>query len=161
MGKARYFASLDLLIGYHQIEMESCDCAKTAFTTHRGLFVFNVMPFSLTNAPATFQRLMNLIFSSHIGLDILVYLYDILVFAETLEKLLESLDFALSVLRAAKLKCKTVKCKMICKNIGYLGHVIFNGSRTQRKSRRSSSGPHRGTAAPSLFPSICVVIIES
>ena len=108
--------------------MECCDRAKTAFTTHRGLFLFNVMLFGLTNAYATFERLMIRIFSSHIKIDIVVYLDDILVFGNSLEKLLESLDFALSALRAGKLKCKTVKCKMICEEIAYLGHLVANGA---------------------------------
>ena len=93
LGKARYFASLDLLMGYHEVEVEPRDRAKTAFVTHRGLFVFNVMPFGLTNAPATFQRLMNNLFRSRLGIDVLVYLDDILVYAVELEQLFKSLDY--------------------------------------------------------------------
>jgi len=51
---AKYFASLDLLMGYHQVEVREQDRPKTAFITHKGLFVYNVMPFGLCNAPATF-----------------------------------------------------------------------------------------------------------
>ena len=52
------FVALDLLMGYHQIPVREEDRPKTAFITHKGLYVFNVMPFGLCNAPATFQRLM-------------------------------------------------------------------------------------------------------
>jgi len=54
LAKAKYFIALDLLMGYHEVEVECADRAKTAFITHRGLFIWNVMPFGLTNAPATF-----------------------------------------------------------------------------------------------------------
>ena len=53
--KARFFASLDLLMGYHQVEVEPADGVKTGFLIHRGLFIYNVMQFKLCNAPATFQ----------------------------------------------------------------------------------------------------------
>ena len=55
---AKYFASLDLLIGYHQVDLDPLDRAKTAFLTHRGLYIYNVMSFGLCIAPATFQRFM-------------------------------------------------------------------------------------------------------
>ena len=128
LGKARYFASLDLIMGYHQVEVEPQDRAKTAFTTHRKLFVFNVIPFGLTNAPATFQRLMFNIFQSHVGIDILVYLDDILIFSESLEGLFRTLDYALQALSDAGLKCKPKKCNLLLQRIGYLGHVIGNSS---------------------------------
>ena len=53
LAKARYFASLDLLMGYHQVEVEPNDRFKTAFVTQRGMYIYNVMPFGLCNAPAT------------------------------------------------------------------------------------------------------------
>ena len=57
--KAKYFVSLDLLMGNHQVEVSEQYRSKTAFITHRGLNVYNVMPFGLCNALATFQLLMD------------------------------------------------------------------------------------------------------
>ena len=61
------FVALDLLMGYQQIPVREEDGPKTAFITQKGLYVFNVMPFGLCNAPATFQRLMDGIFRDQIG----------------------------------------------------------------------------------------------
>ena len=94
LSKARFSASLDLLMGYHQVEVEPADRVKTGFLTHRGKFIYNVMQFGLCNAPATFQQLMERILGTLIGTKVLVYLDDVLIYAETPKELIESLKRA-------------------------------------------------------------------
>ena len=64
---AHWFSTLDLAIGYWQVELNPRDWDKTAFATPFGLHRFRVMPFGLCNAPGTFQRLMELILAGLIG----------------------------------------------------------------------------------------------
>ena len=63
LGGAKYLSVLDLRSGYWQIPMAPEDREKTAFVTHEGLYEFNVMPFGLSNAPATFQRFIDAVFA--------------------------------------------------------------------------------------------------
>ena len=124
LSKAKCFASLDLLMGYHQVEVDSKDRYKTAFITPQGLFVFNVMPFGLCNAPATFQRLMERILHDRISRDVLVYLDDVLIFGPDPESVLASLRLVLDRLAKAGLKCKPSKCSIFSESVNYLGHVV-------------------------------------
>ena len=76
---SQWFSTLDLLSGYWQVEVAEGDREKTAFVTQSGLFQFKVMPFGLCNAPATFQRLMDLVLAGVQWSHCLVYLDDIIV----------------------------------------------------------------------------------
>ena len=59
LGGTKYFSTLDLATSYWQALVDEKDRHKTAFICHQGLFELNVMPFGFTNAPGTFQRLMD------------------------------------------------------------------------------------------------------
>ena len=82
IGNAKYISTLDLTNGYWQIPMDKQDCEKTTFSSPLGLFQFTVMPFGLSGAPATFQRMMD---QTLRGLNDLVgvYLVDIVIHIST------------------------------------------------------------------------------
>ena len=61
LGKVEFFTILDLKIGYWQIPIDENDKEKTAFTCHRGLYEYNIMPFGLANAPSIFQGLLSIV----------------------------------------------------------------------------------------------------
>ena len=79
---AKVFTFLDLAQGYHQIRITPEDVPKTAFRTPLGHFQYKVLSFGLTNAPATFQSVMNEILGEYLDKFFLVYLDDILVFSK-------------------------------------------------------------------------------
>jgi len=72
--------------GYWQIPVKEEDKQKTAFITKYGLFEFNVMPFGLKNAPATFQRTMDTVLSGLTWISCLVYIDDVIIYSKTYEK---------------------------------------------------------------------------
>ena len=84
--------------GYHQIPMTPSDKVKTSFTCRYGTFQFTVMPFGLSTAPATFQRMMNTIFFDLLDNGVLVYLDDVLIYTKTVEQHIELLDKVFALL---------------------------------------------------------------
>jgi len=88
---AKYFATIDLLSGYWQIGMTPRAQERSAFCTHRGLYHFKRMPFGLSNAPATFCRLMHRVLKDHLWRISLCYLDDVIVYATSKQELLERL----------------------------------------------------------------------
>ncbi|RWR99798.1 Retrovirus-related Pol polyprotein from transposon 17.6-like protein, partial [Dinothrombium tinctorium] len=121
---SKYFKTLDLISGYWQIPLEDGDKEKTAFISPIGLYHFKVMPFSLCNAPATFQRLMNDVLRSYINRICVVYLDDIIVFSKTFDEHIQRLHKIFNALSEANLSFQPDKCEFCKTEINYLGHVI-------------------------------------
>ncbi|CAN2387827.1 Reverse transcriptase (RNA-dependent DNA polymerase), partial [Pristimantis euphronides] len=124
LGRAKYFSTLDLASGYWQVPLAEKDKAKTAFILPMGLYEFNRMPFGLSNAPGTFQRLMEHCLGDLNFESVLIYLDDVVVFGETFEDHLQRLRQVLQRLRDHGLKIKPKKCQLFRRRIEYLGHVI-------------------------------------
>ncbi|KAJ8031683.1 hypothetical protein HOLleu_24949 [Holothuria leucospilota] len=121
---ARWFSSLDLQSGYWQIEVAEQDKYKTAFTTPMGFFECNRMPFGLTSAPSTFQRLMEKCMGDMNLKKCLVYLDDIIIFSKTFEEHLERLAAVFKRLGEYGLKLKPSKCEFLKPSVKYLGHIV-------------------------------------
>ena len=97
---------------------------KTAFCTTEGLYEFKVMPFGLCNAPATFQRLMDIVLTGLQWTSCLVYLDDIIVLGRTFTEHLSNLGSVFSRIRDAGLKIKPEKCSFLKEKVKYLGHIV-------------------------------------
>ena len=92
LGKSNYFTTIDLTSGFHQIEVDPHDIAKTAFSTNFGHYEFKRMPFGLRNAPSTFQRLMNFVLKDLINKICFVYLDDIIILGTSLQYHLNNIE---------------------------------------------------------------------
>jgi len=127
LGGSTWFSTMDLRSGYHQVALDSRDADKTIFVTRRGTFAFNVMPFGLCNAPATFQRLMDCAMAGLNYEICLLYLDDIIVFSRDLDTHLKRLDMVLGRLRQANLKLKPSKCCLLQRKVEFLGYKVSAG----------------------------------
>jgi hypothetical protein len=120
----RFFTKLNMRSGYHQVRMHPDDIAKMAFRTHHGHFEFLVMQFSLSNAPATFQALMNDVLSPYLRRFVLVFFDDILIYSSSWAEHLQHVAIIFNELRAHHLHLKRSKCSFGMTSVAYLGHVI-------------------------------------
>ncbi|KAJ1041358.1 hypothetical protein NDA10_003262 [Ustilago hordei] len=122
--KARIYTKLDLRAAYNLIRIAKGDEWKTAFGTQLGLYEYLVMPFGLANAPAHFQSFINDIFRDIIGIYVVVYLDDFLIFSDTEEAHVKHVTEVLTRLRSNRLFAKLSKCEFHTKTVEFLGYII-------------------------------------
>ena len=121
---SKWFSVLDLSSGYFQVQMEETDKEKTAFTSTKGLFQFNVMAMGLCNGVATFQRLMEYILAGLNWQTCLIYIDDIIVFADSFESHLARLSQVLDRIAEQGLKVSPKKCFLFQRRVSFLGHIV-------------------------------------
>ena len=122
---SKYFTVLDMKSGYHQVEVLEEHKCRTAFTVGPlGFWEFNRLPFGLSNAPATYQRLMEQCLGDLNMKICAIYLDDLIIFSSTLEEHLERLDIVLRRLKECNLKLNLKKCKFLQTKVKYVGHIV-------------------------------------
>ena len=124
LGGNVYYSTMDLAAGFYQIGIEEESRPKTAFITPEGLYEWVRMPMGLSNSPATFQRVMNMVLSGLNWITCIVYVDDIICFSETFNTHLERLEEIFLRLTGAGLTLKLKKCNFLAKEVEYLGHVV-------------------------------------
>jgi hypothetical protein len=121
---AQVFSKSDLRSSYHLIRIRLEDIPKTAFTPWYGLFEYLVMSFRLTNAPAHFTYLMNLVFMPELDKFVVVFIDDILIYSKNEEEHAKHLRIVLTRLREHQFYAKFSKCVFWLEEIQFLGHVL-------------------------------------
>lgn len=124
LGNSKFFTTLDLTSGFHQIKMKEKDICKTAFSTMNGKFEFTRLPFGLKNAPAIFQRMIDDVLKEYIGKICYVYIDDIIIFGKSETEHLENIDKVLSKLEEANLKINLDKTEFLKTETEFLGFLI-------------------------------------
>ena len=125
---AKYFTKFDVRWGYNNVQIRKEDQWKAAFKTNRGLFEPTVMFFGMCNSPATFQAMMDSIFADMIEeRKVIVYMDDILIFADTKDELEQRTKEVLKQLRDNDLFLKPKKCEFEKIKIEYLGLIVQEG----------------------------------
>src|SRR5205807_2189754 len=124
LSAAKYFTKLDIRNAYSLIRMKKGEEWKTAFHTRYGLYQYNVMPFSLCNAPATFQAYINEALKEFLDVFCTAYLDDVLIYSNSFDEHIEHVTKVHERLTEFKLQCKPQKCEFHIQSTGYLGVVI-------------------------------------
>ena len=125
LGQARRFTQLNLTNAYHRMRIREGDKWKTAFRTRYGNFEYQVMPFGLSNAPATFQGYVNKILAEKLDIFVIVYLDDILIYTEDPgQPHVEAVCWVLDDLRKYSLFVNLKNYRFHQDEVCFLGYVV-------------------------------------
>lgn len=166
---SKWWSCLDMKSGYWQIDISEEDRHLTAFAIPGGeQWQWRKLAFGLCNAPSTFTRLMQMVFSGLLWKIVILYLDDIICHSKTFEEQFSNLELVFERLRNANLKLNPKKCHLFQKEVTFLGHTISeNGVGTSPdKIQAMKNWPTPKTAKPSekfhfpskLLSSICIPV---
>jgi hypothetical protein len=115
---------MDLRDGYYNLRISEEDIHKTAFKTRYGLFEFTVLPFGLSNAPASFSALINRVLGDLFDINVISYMDDIVIYSSNEEEHREHLKEIFKRLQEHQLFAKLSKCDFFQEEVTFCGHLI-------------------------------------
>src|SRR6267154_2771057 len=124
VARGKYRSKINMSDAYEQIHVEPSDVWKTVFATVYGTFMSHTMQQGDCNAPATFQRLMTIIFRDFIRRFVHIYLDDIFVYSDSIEEHEKHLELVFDKLCKAQLYLEESKLDLYSKKMDCLGHII-------------------------------------
>lgn len=124
LGRAKYFTTLDLMNGFHQIPLDEESRKFTAFSSNLGHFQYTRLPLGLNISPNSFQRMMNIAMAGLSPECAFVYIDDIVVIGCSIKHHFENLTKIFERLRKYNLKLNPSKCNFFQTEVTYLGHKI-------------------------------------
>lgn len=128
LSQALWFSKVDVSQAFHHIRIAQGEEWKTAFRTRYGSYEWNVTPFGLTGAPATFQRYINWILRDYLDEFCTAYIDDVLIYTSgTREDHREKVKLVLQRLNNAGLNLDITKCEFETKSTKYLGYIVEVG----------------------------------
>jgi hypothetical protein len=121
----KYFSVLDCYSGFWQINIQEEDHEKSAFSVPSlGHFEFNTLPYGMSNSPASFQRLMDLVLKNLTGKECWVYIDGVIVYSDTAEERAKRLSNVLERFRKTNLQLQPEKCVFAQEKVTYLGFEL-------------------------------------
>lgn len=124
LGNAKIFTKLDIRQAFHRIRMDADSEELTTFRTRYGAYKYKVLPFGLTNGPATFQRYINDILFEYLDVFCTAYLDDILIYSNDISTHQNHVKLVLKSLNDAGLQADVNKCEFEITKTRYLGFII-------------------------------------
>ena len=115
---------MDAFSGYNQIMMNPDDREKTAFITDRGTYCYKVMPFGIKNTGATYQQLVNCMFSEQLGKTMKVYINDMLVKSLQEKDHVSHLEECFAQLNSHNMKLIPTKCRFAVASGEFLDYLV-------------------------------------
>lgn len=128
LGGYKYFSSLDMATGFHQIPLKEECTHLTGFVTPEDHFEYIKMPYGLANSPTVYQRIINDTLRDLINEgNVLVYVDDVLLLSNTVDEGIRLLHRVLKTLTQAGFSVNLRKCSFLVNEVEYLGRVVTEG----------------------------------
>lgn len=124
LSNAKFYSKLDIIAAFNHIQIAEGQEWITAFNTRYGLFETLIMPFGLSNAPATFQARINKILQPYLEIFCTAFINNILIYSNDLLTHCTHVNTVLHALQDAGLLCNKIKCEFEVQEVTYLGMII-------------------------------------